>query len=132
MRKSLKTLSIDDMLSEIKRRNRLIAKLNKKRSILLVKVAEVEEQIRVNGGEIKRVGLRAAGIGKRPRNAQSLPDAMADVMNKEKPMSVAQIEEAVTKKGYRSTSSTFKTIIFQALAKDKRFKKVSRGQYALR
>ena len=132
MIKVLKKMSINEMLVEIKRRNRLITKLNRKRALLLVKIDEIEEEIRKNGGEIKRAGLHAVGLGKRPRNTQSLPDAMASVMSKDKPMSVAQIEEAVTKSGYRSVSTTFKTIIFQSLAKDKRFKKVARGQYALK
>lgn len=132
MKKSLKGMSINEMLVEIKRRNRLINKLNRKRATLLAKVDEIESQIRENGGEIKRGGLYASGMGKRPKNTQALPDAMASVMSKTEPMSVAQIEDAVTKSGYRSVSTTFKTIIFQALAKDKRFKKIARGQYSLR
>ncbi|MGA1193853.1 MAG: hypothetical protein ACO398_03460 [Kiritimatiellia bacterium] len=132
MNKTLKSLSVDEMLGEIKRRNRLIKKLNDKRAALLHKVAQVEEEIRNCGGEIKKSGLTIGGITRRPRNEMSLPDAMAQVMSKDKSMSVADIEEAVTKIGYKSTSSTFKTIIFQALAKDKRFKKASRGQYLLK
>lgn len=131
MKRALKNLSVEELLSEIKRRNKEINKLNRRRAILLAKVVEVEAQIRASGGEIKDVRSARVG-GKRPKNAMALPDAMAKVMSKEKTMSVAQIEAAVTKAGYRSTSSTFKTIIFQALAKDKRFKKASRGQYALR
>ena len=131
MKRALKNLSVDELLSEIKRRNKEINKLNRRRATLLAKVVEVEAQIRASGGEIKDV-RSARVVGKRPKNAMALPDVMAKVMSKEKTMSVAQIEAAVTKAGYQSTSSTFKTIIFQALAKDKRFKKASRGQYALR
>lgn len=120
------------MLSEIKRRTRLVQKLNQKRDALLHKVALIEEEIRNSGGEIKKSGLKIGGVTRRPRNEMSLPDAMAQVMSKDKSMSVAEIEDAVTKIGYKSTSSTFKTIIFQALAKDKRFKKASRGQYLLK
>lgn len=132
MKKTLRKLTIDEMLKEIKRRNQIISKLNRHRAQLLAKIADVEELIRASGGEIKNMAIRAGGVGKRPRNEQSLPDAMASAMSKEKPMSVAQIEAAVTKAGYRSTSSTFKTIIFQALAKDDRFKKASRGLYLLK
>lgn len=119
------------MLVEIKRRTRLIAKLNRKRAVLLAKVADVEHEIKSRGGEIKSVGVPGKR-GARPRNAASLPDSMAEVMSKDKPMNVNQIASAVTAKGYRSTSVTFHTIIFQALAKDKRFKKVARGMYALK
>lgn len=132
MNKTLKGLSVDEMLSEIKRRTRLVQKLNQKRDALLHKVALIEEEIRNSGGEIKKSGLKIGGVTRRPRNEMSLPDAMAQVMSKDKSMSVAEIEDAVTKIGYKSTSSTFKTIIFQALAKDKRFKKASRGQYLLK
>lgn len=131
MKRTLAKLSVDEMLAEIKRRTSLIKQLNRKRAVLLTKLADVEAEIRERGGEIKAVKASRAG-GKRPKNTESLPDAMAKVMSKEKTMSVAQIEAAVTKAGYRSTSKTFGTIIFQALAKDKRFKKASRGQYALR
>lgn len=131
MKRTLAKLSVDEMLAEIKRRTSLIKQLNRKRAVLLTKLADVEAEIRERGGEVKAVKASRAG-GKRPKNTESLPDAMAKVMSKEKTMSVAQIEAAVTKAGYRSTSKTFGTIIFQALAKDKRFKKASRGQYALR
>lgn len=131
MKRALKNLSVDELLSEIKRRNKEINKLNRRRATLLANVVEVEAQIRASGGEIKDVRSIRVG-GKRPKNAMSLPEAMAKVMSKDKTMSVGEIEVAVNKAGYRSTSSTFKTIIFQALAKDKRFKKASRGQYALR
>jgi len=122
-------MSIDAMLAELKRRNRLITKLNRKRAGLMLRISAIEAEIGKNGGEIK--GSQSF-TGKRPKNAQPLPDVMANVMKKDKPMSVAEIEAAVAKAGYKSVSSTFKTIIFQTLGRDKRFKKVSRGQYALR
>jgi hypothetical protein len=131
MKQKLAGINTESLVAEIKRREKLTRKLNKRRATLLARVVEVEAQIKASGGEIKDVRAGRAG-GKRPKNAMSLPDAMAKVMSKDKTMSVAQIEAAVTKTGYRSTSSTFKTIIFQALAKDKRFKKASRGQYSLR
>lgn len=133
MNKTLKNLSIDDMLKEIKRRNRLIAKLNRSRATLLAKVAEIDEAIKANGGEIKNMGkTRKAPAGVRQRNQEALPDVIASVLSKETPLNASQIEEAVIAKGYRSSSTAFKTIIFQALAKDKRFKKAARGQYVLK
>ena len=131
MSRILKNISVDEMFAEIKRRKRDITKLHRKRAALLDKIATIEAEINAKGGTIKNVKPGRAG-GKRPKNAASLPDTMAKVMRKDKAMSVAEIEAAVEKAGYKSTSVTFKTIIFQALAKDKRFKKASRGQYALR
>jgi hypothetical protein len=130
MRGSLKKVSVDELLGEIKRRRQVVNRLKSKHLNLLKKVALVEAQIRASGGEIKEVSVSLRG-GKRPKNPASLPEMMIKVMKKDKPMSVAQIESAVNKEGYKSTSSTFKTIIFQALGKNKRFKKVARGRYSL-
>jgi hypothetical protein len=131
MKSTLGKISTDTLLSELKRRKSTVTKLSRRRMLLLAKVVAVEEQIRLHGGEIKNISASSRG-GRRPRNTKSLPDTMASVMSKTTPMSAGEIEAAVTKAGYRSTSSTFKTIIFQALAKDKRFKKADRGQYVLR
>ncbi len=128
---ALKNISTDLMLAEIKRRNRLVKKLNVQRAHLLQRISSVEAAIKAEGGEIKSAAMMARSA-KRPRNAAPLVEMLAKVMHKEKSMSVNQIAEAVTLAGYRSTSSTFKTIIFQTLGKDKRFKKVSRGQYIVR
>ena len=130
--KKLSHISVSDMVAEIRRRSRLIARLNRRRTALLAKLAEVEGQIKSRGGEFKSVNLSRQMAGRRPRNAASLVDTMVQAMSKDKPMSVAQIASAVNAKGYRSVSSTFNTIIFQALARDKRFKKVERGLYSLR
>ncbi len=127
--------TIDEMLTEIKRRNQILSKLNRKRSSLLKKLASVDAQIRENGGNVDGRASRVKGSApgtKRPRNDVSLPDAIASVLSKDKPMAAADIEKAVVKSGYKSGSANFKTIIFQTLGKDKRFKKAARGQYVLK
>ena len=43
-----------------------------------------------------------------------------------------QIADAASKAGYKSVSKTFHTIIYQTLARDKRFKRAGRGQYVLK
>ncbi len=68
---------------------------------------------------------------KRAQNAMTLPEAMRSVMSKDLPMGVKDISTAVTAAGYKSNSKTFDTIIYQALKKDKRFVKASRGRYVL-
>lgn len=133
MARTITKWTIDEMMAEIKRRNRMLAKLNRKRTALLKKLAALDAEIAEHGGKpgsTARVGTVSSG--KRARNKMSLPDAMASVMSKDKPMTASDIEAAVVKNGYVSNSSTFKTIIFQALGKDKRFKKAARGQYVLK
>jgi len=133
MARVITKLTLDEMLAEIKRRRKTIAKLNRKRDALLKKLAAVDAEIKANGGAAVGGATKAPRAGaKRPRNEMSLVDAMASVMSKEQPMSASDIEKAVLKKGYQSGSSNFKTIIFQALGKDKRFKKAARGQYVLK
>lgn len=133
MARVITTLTYDELRAEIKRRERTLRKLNRKRSVLLRKLAAVDAEIASNGGKAGAIPVRGAKAGgKRPRNSVSLVEAMAAVMSKDKPMTASDIEKAVTKNGYQSGSATFKTIIFQALGKDKRFKKAARGQYVLK
>jgi len=127
MKKILTKLSVQEMQNEIKRRKRRLAVLETKRARILKKLTAIDAEIEAEGGT---ASLKTGG-GKRPRNKQSLPDTMVTVMSKAKPMSVAEIESAVVKAGYKTVSSTFKTIIFQTLARDNRFKKKSRGLYLL-
>jgi len=131
MKNILNTLSLNDIQKEIKRRERKVAALNRKRANMLKKLALLDAAIIASGGSVqKKAGLMGVG-GSRPRNKASLPDTMVSVMSKTKPMSVAEIEAGVLKAGYKTVSVTFKTIIFQTLKRDKRFKWKSRGQYLL-
>ncbi|HMO51396.1 MAG TPA: hypothetical protein PKE26_09075 [Kiritimatiellia bacterium] len=124
------------MLGEIKRRNRLIAKLNRRRAQLLAKVKQIEEEIKAGGGEVKSVAVAAGRKGsagaRRPRNRVSLADAIHEVLTKDKPLSATQIEQAVVAKGYKTSAGNFRTIIYQTLGRDKRFKKAERGRYVLK
>lgn len=134
MARTITKWTIDEMMAEIKRRNRVLSKLNRKRNSLLKKLAGVEAEISNHGGKVGGTSVRVAGSSgiKRPRNEVSLVEAIAATLSKDKPMTAADIEKAVTKNGYKSGSASFKTIIFQALGKDKRFKKIARGQYVLK
>ena len=74
---------------------------------------------------------RPAGAGKRHRNEQSLAEAIAKVLKKDKPMGIQQVVDAVLASGYKSTAKNFKTVVSLNLSKDKRFKNAARGQYVL-
>lgn len=123
------------MLAEIKRRNRMIAKLNRKHASLSAQLRDIEAEIKLQGGELKggvNVASKRRLGGKRPHNTMNLADAIVAILNAETPMSAAEVEQAVTKSGYKSTAANFRTIIFQALARDKRIKRVGRGSYLLK
>lgn len=134
MARTITKWTMDEMLAEIKRRNRGLSKLNRKRNALLKKIAAIDAEIQALGGKIggSTAGASSKRAAKRPRNTVPLADAIHSVMSKDKPMTATDIEKAVTKSGYKTVSASFKTIIFQALAKDKRFKKAARGQYVIK
>jgi hypothetical protein len=60
----------------------------------------------------------------------SLPDAIAKVVRVGATVSPADVASRVRKSGYKSTSSHFGMMVSNALSKDSRFKRLSRGQYS--
>lgn len=130
----LSEMSTEAMLAELKRRKNTTRKLETKRAKLLKQLQKLDAEIAAAGGSTSGApAARRAGGGRRVKNAMKLPDAMVKVMSTDKSMSVAQIAEAVRKIGYVSNSATFNTIIYQTLARESKiFKKVERGQYALK
>ncbi len=122
-RTKLSRASITELQGEIRRRERRLASLERKRDRLATQLTEVEGEIRELGGQ-----LAAEGGGRRPRNTKNLADALADLLSNQT-LSVTQAAEDVQKAGYRTTSPNFRTIVNQTLLKDKRFRRVGRGQY---
>ncbi len=120
---SLADLSVADLQLELHRRQRDVSKLVRRRDKLAAELAELNAQIAGLGGAAG--GLTPTG---RTRNAMTLPDALHEVLQG-RTMSVTEAADAVRAAGYHSTAANFRTMVNQALLKDKRFKKVSRGQY---
>lgn len=119
----LTDMSITQLQSEIKRREKFTRSLQRRREKLLQQLAEVEAEIASHGA------LSGGGRGgRRPRNESNLPEALVGVLSG-KTMSVTEAADAVQKAGYITTSPNFRTIVNQALIRDKRFKRVGRGQY---
>ena len=138
-KKKLQTTSTSDLQAELRRRQRRLPTLERRRERLLAQLDEVDAEIAElgggsGGGRGKRRG-RAAGSTtrrKRPKNEMSLGDALAKVMKKGQPRKVGDLAAAVQKAGYKTNSSNFNTIVNQTLLKDDRFKNTSRGHYALK
>ena len=118
----LTDMSITALQSEIKRREKHAGSLQKRREKLVKQLAEIDAEIASIGG------LGGGGGGRRPRNESNLPEALVQVLTG-KTMSVTEAADAVQKAGYITTSPNFRTIVNQALIRDKRFKRVGRGQY---
>lgn len=115
-------LSLAELHAELRRRQKGVSKLERRRDKLMAELADVNSQIADLGGAL---GTTASG---RARNSATLPDALHKVLMGVT-MSVTDAAEAVKAAGYQSTAANFRTMVNQALLKDKRFKKVSRGQY---
>jgi hypothetical protein len=133
--RGLSGYSLDLLNAELRRRERTVRSLQRRHSNALAKAARLEDQIRDLGGDPYASGRRrgpgrprGSGGGRRPRNEQSLVEALAGVLNG-KTMSVTDVAEAVQKAGYRTSAANFRTIVNQTLIKSDRFKRVGRGQY---
>ncbi|PCI07097.1 hypothetical protein COB72_10860 [bacterium] len=121
---SLNTMSMAELQAELQRRERGVRKLERRRERLLGELTQVDT-------ELAAVGALSAsgGIRRRPRNEMNLVDSLATVLNG-KTMSVTDVTAEVQKAGYLTTAANFRTIVNQALIREKKvFKKISRGQY---
>ncbi len=82
-------------------------------------------------GKSKSTGAkqRTGGTRKRARNDVSLPEAIAQAMEKGAVVSPKEAAAIVKKNGFKTTSKNFNMMVSNALAKDTRFKRLGRGQY---
>jgi hypothetical protein len=127
-RSNLSKLSISALQTELRRRGRGLRKLQQKRDSLVRRVHVIEAEIRGLGGEAMLAGGRAGGVRRRPKNEMNLVEALGKVLNG-KTMSVTEVAEAVQQAGYKTSSSTFRTIVNQTLINSGKFKRIARGQY---
>lgn len=120
-------MSTAELQAELHRRGRNVRKLERRREKLMIDLAEVEKEL-ASEGALSSTG----GIRRRPRNDMNLVDSLAKVL-KGKEMSVTEVTQAVQQAGYMTTAANFRTIVNQALIREKKkFKKVSRGIYTAR
>ena len=142
-RVKLSNLPVDQLHAEIQRRLRDLPKLTRQRDELTRQIEELEglglaKPAAEEKAPAKRRGRKPGpakgakgGRRRKARNAISLSDALTGAMKAKGPLSVGDAMQAVQEAGYKSNSKIFRTIVNQTLAKEKRFKKVGRGTYAL-
>ncbi|MEL6330188.1 MAG: hypothetical protein AAFR38_11045 [Planctomycetota bacterium] len=120
---TLSAVTTADLAREMQRREASIGRLQRRRERLQEQIEEIDRELGTLGAS------HVAGVGrKRPKNEMKLADALVKLLTG-RTMSVTEATEAVQEAGYRTSSSTFRTIVNQTLIKDSRFKKVARGQY---
>lgn len=128
----LASMTAQELERELRRRQRrastTVRRLTARRERLLAKVTELDAEIAKLGGRVRGGGGGGPGSRPRAKNDSNLADALLKLLAKA-PLSVTDAAEAVQKAGYVTTSPSFRTIVNQTLIKDKRFKRVSRGQY---
>lgn len=124
--KDLSSVSIQELRSEIARRERHLASLHRTRDRLTSQIQELEQEILQEGG-----ALGALVGGKRPRNRSNLADALVDLLGGQT-LSVTEAAEQVQAAGYRTISPNFRTIVNQTLLKEPRIRRVGRGRYTAR
>lgn len=125
-KRSLSGLSVGELQRELRRRERGVDSLLRKREKLLAKVHALDSEIATLG--VAPGAGRGGATRRRPRNDSNLADALVGVL-KTKTLSVTDVAQAVQDAGYVTTSPNFRTIVNQTLIKDKRIKRVGRGLY---
>ncbi len=128
---ALTKITTAELQQELARREKSVSKLESRRDKLRQELTQVENEIAaLRGG--KRGPGRPAGaptVRRRAKNAVSLPDAIAAAMEVGAIVSPKEASELVRSNGYKTTSANFNMMVSNALAKDKRFKRLGRGQY---
>lgn len=124
--RSINSFSLGELQKLIDNQKSSLSKLRQQRAKVAKELGKLDRQIAAIEGK----GLRGGGGAK---NAMGLVKTMEMILGKSgKPMQVADIVNGVLATGYRSTSPQFRSIVNQALIKDKRFTSTERGKYTLK
>ena len=134
-RAKLAKMAIEDLKKEILRRTKVLPKLIAMRTALDKKIAELQGL-----GEPKAAPnhARRKPAKKRVQKAQGMARAgnlaskLVGVFQGKKRMPLAEAIQAVLAAGYKTKSRNFSTIVGMTLSKDKRFRRVRKGVYALK
>lgn len=120
-------LSMGELERLLRKRQRELNALTKKRAKVEKKLQALDERIRAASG----TGL--INGGRRAKNELTLIDAIEIAFKgATKPLTVGEIMERVVAAGYQSTSANFRGIINQTLIKGKQFHSAGRGIYGLK
>lgn len=137
----LAKVSVEDLKKEIARRQRKLPALLAARDTLTRLIAELEGlggakptpvARRRKAGRKKAARRVATPRGVKPARAGSLSSALVDALGAKGKLTAPEAAEAVQAAGYKSKSKALDKIVRMTLLKDKRFRRVRRGVYALK
>jgi hypothetical protein len=121
------SLSIGELERLLRKRQREVHSLTKKRVKVEKKLHALDERIRAVSGTGSIKG------GGRAKNEVTLVDAIESAFKgAAKPLTVGEIVDRVTASGYQSSSANFRGIVNQTLIKGKQFQSAGRGVYGLK
>ena len=126
----LSGIPVVQLQAELVRRQRRIKALVKRYERMAATATALKNEIEALGGTVNGAGraFADAGTRRRPRNEMNLVEALHKLLSG-KTMSVTEAAEKVQEAGYKTSSSTFRTIVNQTLINSGQFKRVGRGLY---
>ena len=131
-----KTKTIAELRQQLALKERQLKALTARRTKIAAQLSAVDREIAQLGGKAAPVKKTKKKIvrkrRKRARNKQNLVDVLEAVLKGKKGVKVSDVVKLVRAAGYKSTAKQFGNIVSQTLTSNKRFKKVSRGVYALK
>lgn len=126
-RSPLSGLTTAQIHAELRTREKKLAGVRRQYNNAVAKVARLEARMRDLGGDVP--AGRGGRTGTRARNALPLHTSLHNLL-KGKTMGAAEAAEALLNSGFKTTATTFRTMVNIALIKNKNlFKRVERGQY---
>ena len=134
-RTSLAKMSIANLKQEIELRQKILPKLIAQRDALNREIAELQGATPPKASKPAKRRAAAAGAAKPrrlPKNKVNLADSLAAYMKGKAKVTIGEAMEGVLAAGYKTTSETFRSVVNNMLLADKRFKKVSRGEFTLK
>lgn len=127
--------TIGELRNELKAKKGQLNQLRARRGKIVGRLRALDGQIAALRGAAPRrpTGKKAVAPAgpARTKKKQSLSDVLAAVLTGRGPVKVAQAAQLALRAGYKTASSQFGNIVSQSLSDDKRFRKLSRGVYAL-
>jgi hypothetical protein len=125
-------ISTAELQAELQRREKSARSLAHRRERIVHELHAIESELaQLGGGRRVPVAPAPATTARvtRARNPVSLIEALVAAIGVGTVVSPAEAAERVKEAGYESGARTFGMMVATALAKDKRFRRLSRGQY---
>lgn len=133
-RSRLSAMTIAELRQEIERRQRLLPKLIAQRDTLNREIAELQGLASSEGRQAAKPesAPKKTRRRRRAKNKVGLADALATFMKGKKKVAIGEAMEGVLAAGYKSNALDFRSVVNNMLLTDKRFKKIGRGEFALK